>query len=71
MSTPKTATARSGWAHVTPLYCACGAQWHGRYAVPELNPVINAHATRRGCGFLTEAEYHKRFPVRQYRKKLA
>ncbi len=66
MTTTKTATARSGYAHVQPLYCLCGAQWHGMYALRDRNPVIAAHEGRDGCGFITEERYQKLFRVKKY-----
>jgi hypothetical protein len=44
------------------VYCRCGAQWHGRYAVA--NPVIHSHRAR--CGrMLSERQYARRYAVRK------
>ena len=58
--------ARRGWvtrhalrAHEArvSVFCRCGAQWHGRYAVD--NPVIADHAARATCRLVTRAEYEQ------------
>jgi len=42
------------------VYCMCGAQWHGRYAVN--NPVVAAHYARQWerpvkCRLISRAEF--------------
>jgi hypothetical protein len=37
------------------VFCRCGAQWHGRFAVD--NPVIADHAARATCELLSRVEY--------------
>jgi len=52
------------------VFCACGAQWHGKYADRVRNPVIDDHARRRydvGCRLISEAQYVRRFPRRRRR----
>lgn len=52
---------KPSYRNVPPIYCACGAHWEGRYALREFNPVILEHEHRAGCGFITKAEWFRRF----------
>ena len=53
-------------------YCACGAQWHGKYAID--NPYIGRHADRRGfygdhrCRLISLQDFVALFPSKRKRK---
>jgi hypothetical protein len=51
------------------LYCSCGAEWHGQYAMPDLNPIIESHKNRDWCSFITKDSFEALFGVRRGRNR--
>ncbi len=66
---------READARVAPVFCACGAHWHGKHAA--YNEVIDAHRHRAqtgegGCAIISEDMFHVLHPkkIPGWRKRL-